>query len=157
MAQIRGSLRLDGGLALARTRNILSQEAREVPDPPYVEGLVKLFPAEGVTLLPTVLPIAAGNFWLKGALVGLILALIVILRAYATQPAGGGKPDWVAVCVAVISFLLYACALQVYGPFLEPPERHTMLMTLVTGVWVALVPLLPRKPPANTMSDLHTR
>jgi len=130
---------LQGGRRRSGPRKPLPQNAA------YPEALVKLFPVEGVTLLPMVSGITAGNRWITAALVAAIVLLMVLLRAAATRPKGGGKPDWTAVFVSVISFLLYASALQVFGLFLEPASRHVSLMSFATIVWVAIVPLIPQR------------
>ena len=161
---LKGSLRIGDGLdpieffgpaapaaAFSRKAGVGPRaKARSAPSPPidlthYTEALLKLFPIEGVTLAPLVPAIAGGNRSLTYALVGVIIGLIIFLRAVATQPERGGKPDWSAVSVSVISFLLYASTLEIFGLFLKPAERHVLLMSFVTIVWLAVVPRLPVK------------
>jgi hypothetical protein len=114
-------------------------------DGSYIDGLVKLFPVEGVTLLPMVPVIAKGSWpWTLGLVVA-IVGIIVLLR-WSTARTSDGKPDTVAIGVAVISFLLYAATLQTFGlVFKDDPARHTNLMSFVTIIWVAAVPKLPRR------------
>lgn len=147
-AKSRGSLRLGDGLDAANASyDAGPDDVRPpgAPQPSYVEGLVKLFPVEGVTLLPMVGPIADTNEIVRFVLIGVIVVLIVALRWHATKPKEGGDADLTAIIVSVVSFLLYAATLQSFGLILEPESRHTLLFAFITTVWVALVPLLGRK------------
>lgn len=111
---------------------------------PYLEALAKLFPAEGVALAPMIPVIAAGSSLITAFLTSVVVLLIVILRYFGTQPSAGGRPSWIDVGVAVVSFLLYAATIQVFGLILPPEDRHTVLMNFLTIFWIAVVPFISR-------------
>ena len=154
---LRGSLRVANGLTFAPDQQDVASARQDRtamsdiggPDPKYMDALAKLFPAEGVTLAPMVPTIAGSSMLLKIVLVLAIVVLIVLLRRVATQPDNGGKTDWIAVAVSVISFILYVFTLQVFGSFFgdkpEEVQQHTLLMTFITVIWVAAVPLIPKR------------
>ena len=125
-------------------------------DPTYFQKLVNLFPAEAVTLYGTGVAIFAG------ANIGVILvclAILLVLRYFATQPTGGGTPHYVAMAVAAIAFLLWATALD--AGWMEPllgsrtPEELTDVSkwaSFLGAAFVFLAPFLlqPRPAPAVT-------
>src|SRR5215210_2294411 len=100
--QLTGSLRLGNGLGFGSPSASMSDPAaisEGDSSPPYMESLVKLFPAEGVTLVTFIPGIAADNLVVKVILVLVLCGLIVLLRQQATRPPGGGSPDWIAVII----------------------------------------------------------
>lgn len=111
---------------------------------PYLEALAKLFPAEGVAVAPMIPVIAAGSGLITAFLTGAVVLLIIILRYFGTQPPGGGRPSWIDVAVAVVSFLIYAATIQVFGLILPPEDRHTVLMNFLTVFWIAAVPFISK-------------
>lgn len=140
--QLRGSLRIGNGLGFGS-----SNQASFGPSesPPYMESLAKLFPAEGAALGALAAGFAENKLWLSIVLTIAIAGLVFVLRIFATQPAGGGKPDWIAVVLATISFFLYALSIRAFGTFLGGAEGHAGLMAVIAGIWTALVPLFPKK------------
>ena len=148
--QLTGSLRVGNGLGFGAP-NAGFNDPAALGDgggdgtPPYMESLVKLFPAEGVTLVTFIPGIAAGNTVVKVILVLVLCGLIVLLRQQATRPAGGGKPDWIAVGIAVISFVLYAMTIKIFGTFFGDENRHALLMSFISGIWIFVVPFFPKR------------
>lgn len=145
--QFRGSLRIGNGLGFgsAGPGGFDSSAALGEGSPPYMESLVKLFPAEGAALGALAAGFAEQRLWLSILLTILIAGLVFVLRVFATQPAGGGKPDWIAVILATISFFLYALSIRAFGTFLGGAEGHAGLMAVIAGIWTALVPLFPKR------------
>jgi hypothetical protein len=146
--QLTGSLRLGNGLGFGAPSPALADAAALGDDggsPPYMESLVKLFPAEGVALVTFIPGIAAGNMVVKVILVLVLCGVIVLLRQQATRPAGGGSPDWIAVIIAVVSFVLYTMTIGIFGVFFDDPNRHALLMSFVSGVWIFVVPFFPKR------------
>jgi hypothetical protein len=88
---IRGSLRLGNGVALLPhfTMNLgrghmgLIRGRKKKYD---LENLAKLFPAEAAAALPLAMSIGNHSVVVRLILIGLILALVVLLRYAATQP-----------------------------------------------------------------------
>lgn len=139
--RLKGSLRIGNGLGFgAASQAGLSTGER----PPYMESLVKLFPAEGVGLTALAAGLATDTLWLSIILTILIAAMVFVLRVFATKPAGGGSTDWVAVIIATISYFLYAVAVHAFGDFGNPQILSTV-MGVVVGIWTLLVPLFPTK------------
>lgn len=81
----------------------------EQKDPNYYQKLINLFPAEAVSLYGT--GTAIFGFASLGVII-VCLIVLVVLRVFATQPEGGGQPQWIPVAVAVVSFLFWATALD---------------------------------------------
>lgn len=141
--QIAGSLRIGNGLGFGpatSTEAGLSESER----PPYMESLVKLFPAEGVGLTTLAVGLGADKVWLTIILTILIAAAVFVLRVFATKPVGGGSTDWVAVIIATISYFLYAISVHAFSDFGNPQTLSTV-MGVVVGIWTLLVPLFPTK------------
>lgn len=140
--QLTGSLRIGNGLGFGAV-----QEAglAEGESPPYMEALVKLFPAEGAALAAIAAGFADSKLWLSIILIVAISVMVFFLRYKATQPEGGGTPDWIAIVIAVISFYLYAIAIRAFGTFFSDPATHAGVMGVVSGIWTILVPLFPKK------------
>jgi len=99
---LRGTLRLAPG----RTGAIAGNQAGG-GDANYYNKLITLFPAEALTLYGTGVAVF-GRSTLAALLV--CLAVLIVLRSIATQPATGGSPHIPAVVVAVVSFLLWTTA-----------------------------------------------
>ena len=140
-----GSLRLGNGLTFTPGASAGLSESDSKPG--YVESLAKLFPVEGVTLVNFVPAFSGGKWW-----VGLICCLaisgvIILLRVFATKPPGGGKTDWLAILVAVVSFWLYSMTIGILGYFFgaDAPEKHAQLMSFISTGWIMLVPLIPQE------------
>lgn len=139
--QLQGSLRLGNGLGFGAANQAGLAEGER---PPYLESLVKLFPAEGVGLTALAAGLAENQLAIGIVLTILIAGAVFVLRMFATKPAGGGKTDWVAVIIAVISYFMYAVAVHAFGDFGNPQVLSTV-MGVVVGIWTLLVPLFPTK------------
>jgi hypothetical protein len=116
---LRGSLRLSAPTSRASPGGVL-RGARPSPgalsdgngkgsggDPGYYQKLTNLFPAEALALYGTGVALFGGAtpFVVIAALIVLLL-----LRLFASQPAEGGPPEWLAVAVAASSYLLWVTA-----------------------------------------------
>jgi hypothetical protein len=140
--QLQGSLRLGNGLGFGAANQAGLAEGER---PPYLESLVKLFPAEGVGLAALAAGFSDNKLLVSILLTIAISAMVFLLRVFATKPAGGGKTDWVAVIIAVISFYLYALAIHAFGLLGTTSETLSSIMGVIVGIWTAVVPLFPTK------------
>lgn len=146
---LAGVLRIGEGLEAPFTNYDLASPppgyvARKTPSAP--ETLLKLFPTEGVVLLTLASGLAASDLTLMIILVTVIAAMVFVIRALATRPAGGGRPDWIAVFVAVLSFVLFAVANKAFGFVGGSPEKHALWAAFGTLIWVTVISHLPKKP-----------
>lgn len=139
--QLMGSLRLGNGLGFGAAEQAGLTEGER---PPYLESLVKLFPAEGVGLTTLAVGLGTDKVWLSIILTIAIAGMVFVLRVFATKPAGGGSTDWVAVIIATVSYFMYAIAIHAFGDFGNPQVLSTV-MGVVVGIWTVLVPLIPTK------------
>lgn len=106
----------------------------------YVDRLVKLIPAEvlglyliGVGLIPTGIALALA-VW-----AAVCTALVIFARAYATaDPANKLGPQWAAVAVSTVSFILWLYSMG--GPFEAYGLAVPWLGSLAILVWTFLVP-----------------
>ena len=106
----------------------------------YMARLVKLVPAEVIAIYLTFKSIMDGTgqpfVW------GLIcLILVIIVRTFGThQP--GKSPQYLAVLVAVISFILWVCAMggTILPPQLGISSLSPQIWSVAIGVWTFLVP-----------------
>lgn len=112
---------------------------------PYYRSLVKLFPVEAVTLYPMAIGIAGGDRSILLTLIAVIALVVVGLRYFGTRPVEGGAPDWAAIGVALVSFLLYAAALGGFGIIFRTEAQTTMLLSFITVIWVAFLPYILRR------------
>jgi hypothetical protein len=104
----------------------------------YLERLVKLIPAEVLSLYLVghgIIPQGDPTPNLVWAGVGVIL--VVLARAYATaDPAQNVGPQWIAVGVAAVSFVIWV---YVTGA-IDIPNDPTYVGPLVMLVWTFVVP-----------------
>jgi hypothetical protein len=140
--QLTGSLRLGNGLGFGAANQAGLSEGER---PPYLESLVKLFPAEGVGLTALAAGFADSKLLVSILLTIAISAMVFLLRVFATKPAGGGSTDWIAVIIATVSFYLYALAIHAFGLLGTSSETLSSIMGVIVGIWTAVVPLFPTK------------
>ena len=105
------------------------------PGDEYLQRLIKLVPSELLALYLTFKEIAAT--WL-GIWATICLALVVFARAMGTRKPGKG-PQWKAVAVASVSFVLWIYATDGNFLGLEPPPIPGLISVSV-GVWTFIVP-----------------
>ena len=141
LLQLKGSLRLGNGLGFGSANQAGFGPGER---PPYMESLVKLFPAEGVGLTALAAGLVGTHLAIGIVLTILIAGMVFVLRVFATKPAGGGNTDWVAVIIATISYFMYAVAVHAFGDFGNPQVLSTV-MGVIVGIWTVLVPLIPTK------------
>lgn len=106
----------------------------------YLERLVKLIPAEvvgiyliGIGMVPQNLPPVLA-LWAV-----ICLMLVIFVRSYATwEPKKG--PQWVAVSVASISFVIWAYTMG--GPFQAYGMFVPWIGSLAVLVWTFMVPYI---------------
>jgi hypothetical protein len=115
---------------------------------PYYQSLVKLFPVEAVTLYPMAVGVAGDDRSALYVLIGVIALVVVGLRYFGTKPAEGGPPEWAAIGVSLVSFLLYAAALGGFGVIYGTEGQTAMLLSFITVIWVAFVPRILRVQPS---------
>lgn len=103
----------------------------------WMERLVKLVPAE---ILAVYLAGRSHAAAIHGAWPLVCLALLLALRIWGTRVPGKG-PQWPAVGVAAVSFVIWVFALdgRILGLSVSPD-----LASLLVLVWTTLAPLLYR-------------
>lgn len=110
------------------------------PGDQYLSRLVKLVPAEAVTLYLTFKEIAAT--WLG------IWALVCLLVVVAVRTLGNrqsGKPIQIgAVVIATVSFVLWVYATGGYFLQIQPPASMPGIVSAGIGVWTFVVPYFYR-------------
>ena len=113
------------------------------PGDPYFSRLVKLVPAEVLTLYIAFKVVAAG---FPGAWALTCLLLVLLVRTVGTKEAG--KPiQWIAVVVACVSFVLWTYATGGHLPWLPLPTDPEKVakaaqgaVSVAIGVWTFVVP-----------------
>lgn len=102
-----------------------------------MERLVKLVPAE---ILAVYLAGRAHAEAIHGAWPLVCLGLLVVVRIWGTHERGRG-PQWSAILVAAVSFVIWVLALdgRILG-WTVPPD----LASLLVLVWTTLAPLIVR-------------
>lgn len=117
---------------------------------PYLTSLAKLFPAEALSALLLVLAIDQDRFAVqRNVLIGIIALASAVLRYLSSRDPDTGKPDKLAVFVSVISFLIYAAALNAFGPLFGTDEPTTRIIATVAAIlWMAILTQVVRKAPA---------
>ena len=102
-----------------------------------MERLVKLVPAE---ILAVYLAGRSHAEAIHGAWPLVCLALLLVVRVWGTHERGKG-PQWSAIAVAAVSFLIWVLALD--GRILSLAVNPDLASLLVL-VWTTLMPLLVR-------------
>jgi hypothetical protein len=118
----------------------------------YLDRLLKLIPAEvvalylvGSGLIPLEQPGAALGWTL------FCLAGVIVVRAYGTSdPRRAVKPQWGAVAIAAVSFLIWVYSLG--GPTARATGYIPWLGSLLVLAWTFVVPLVYRGDEAPTAS-----
>lgn len=164
LESIRGSLRFEaapvprGGPVLEGAAVAAADDGKQSPppgDPNYYQRLTGLFPAEALALYGTGVALFGGaNLFV----VLVALVVLLILRYIATQPSGGGAPDWLAIGVAVLSYLLWSVASdpEWLAGLLTATEEAAKLLALnlqkgaafIGAAVVVLAPLVVKPKPA---------
>jgi hypothetical protein len=106
---------------------------------PYLTRLVKLVPAEVVTLYITFKTMAAGSSMHLGGWVVVCFVLVVLARTIGTREPGR-KIQWTAAFVAAVSFVLWVYSTGGYFPRLSLRPGDEPIVSIVIGVWTFVVP-----------------
>lgn len=161
LESIRGSLRFTkapadrGGPVLEAAGAEDDKGSPPSGDPNYYQRLTGLFPAEALALYGTGVALFGGaNLFV----VLVALVVLLILRYVATQPSGGGAPDWLAIGVAVLSYLLWSVASDPawLADLLTASDEATRLLAVnlqkgaafIGAAVVVLAPLVAKPNPA---------
>jgi len=109
----------------------------------YIERVVKLVPAEFVALYLAV-EVILGNSLIASTVWAITcLVLVVVVRAAATSdPAAQLGPQWIAVAIAAVAFVIWVYAMR--GPFAANLGVVPGLGSLALVLWTFLVPVLYR-------------
>ncbi|KQN25374.1 hypothetical protein ASE86_03795 [Sphingomonas sp. Leaf33] len=114
-------------------------------DPNYYQKLTNLFPAEALAIYGTGVGLY-GRATLFVVVVG--LAILVILRWFATQPSRGGPPQIVALAVAALSYLFWVTATDpgwlADMMTVSDPEIVRRTATFIGAAFVVVAPLIVR-------------
>lgn len=120
------------------------------PTEPYLTSLAKLFPAEALSALLLVMSIDEKYVMVRAVMIALVTLSSGVLRYFATRNPISGKPDWLAILVSVVSFLIYAAALLAFGPLFGTDNQTTRLIATVAAVlWMAVLTNVVRQAPAT--------
>ncbi|MFM7230792.1 MAG: hypothetical protein ACKO3S_02285 [bacterium] len=103
------------------------------PLDPWLVRLVKLVPSEAVAVYLAGRTYAHGDWAVAWPFVG--LALTLVLRAWGTADERG--PQWQAVAISGVSFVLWVCATG--GTFAGVPLPQDVA-ALAVLVWTTVVP-----------------
>lgn len=110
----------------------------------WEERVVKLIPAEAMTLYGTgYVLLQNGNEFSQSLASALLVACILItgmIRFRATKDPQTGRPQWMAILIVIVSFVLWA--LSVTPGLYQTPEGLDQILPLLTLAWVALAPSL---------------
>jgi hypothetical protein len=91
-----------------------------------MERLVKLFPAEAISAFPLLMPLATQvGTWAVWVVAWTLLFVVIVLRWHATSAPQKG-PQWPAVVVASISFVIWVYVMKGDFGFYEL-ARHVWL------------------------------
>ena len=108
----------------------------------YLDRLLKMIPAEVVALYLVgsgVIPAGESPAWLLAWSLVCLLGVVVI-RAYGTADRARGKgPQWAAVLIATISFVIWLYSLG--GPFKPYGVYKPFLGSLLILAWTFFVPI----------------
>jgi hypothetical protein len=118
--------------------NAVAPVAEPVKD--YIGRLVKLIPSEVIGLYLLGVGIIPADQKPAFAIWAAVCFLLVILvRAYATSDqASGLKPQWIAVAISAISFVIWVYTLG--GPFADYGLYQPYIGSLAVLVWIFVVP-----------------
>ncbi|HTO53196.1 MAG TPA: hypothetical protein VMR50_07400 [Myxococcota bacterium] len=113
----------------------------------YAERLSKLVPAEVISLYLAgvgVIGAPQSSPQLSVAWVGVCLVGVVAVRVWGTRESGpGSRPQWPAVAIAAVSFLIWVYQLG-GGPFALASLYDPKAAALLLLVWTFFVPLFYR-------------
>ena len=112
-------------------------------DPSYYQKLTNLFPAEALALYGTGVALFGGA---TPFVVLAALGVLLLLRIFASQPTEGGPPEWIAVLVAAVSYLLWATATDpAWLAWIAAPDENLRRGAAFLGAALVVVaPLLVR-------------
>lgn len=166
---LRGSLRLTnlnavervaatpdeiGGMKIATASHTSQPSPPPKPgDPNYYQKLTNLFPAEALALYGTGVALFSGA---NAFVVIVALVVLLVLRWFANEPAGGGETHVMAVAIAAFSFLLWATASDPswLDPILHLAKEQADLLrrgaAFVGAAVVLLAPLVVKAPPPQS-------
>jgi len=131
-------LRINGNISYGQSAAL--QQTSQKPDS-WSDRIVKLIPAESLGLYGTGSAIVPDDqkagLWI---LVAACLILTIVLRHTATKDEDG-KPQFIAICISIVSLLLWLTALSPpVGPFDLGPNAY--LGALLALIWGVLIPAI---------------
>jgi hypothetical protein len=106
----------------------------------YLERLLKLIPAEVVSIYPVGRSLI-DNDGQQGLWALICLAICVLFRARMTR-GPDGRPQWVAISIAAISFMIWVYVLGSHVPGLTLPAGYRVWPALMLLVWTSVIPAL---------------
>ena len=106
----------------------------------YLERLLKLIPAEVVSIYPVGRSLIDDDGQ-QGLWALICLTICVLFRARMTR-GPDGRPQWVAIGIAAISFMIWVYVLGSHVPGLSLPAGYKVWPALMLLVWTSLIPAL---------------
>lgn len=113
--------------------------------------IAKLIPAEALGLYGSAVALVAtpspsarlGALWV---IVAVCCLLTVVIRYRGTLDPATGRPDWTAIAIAIVSFLLWLTAMGGPTSPISLPAAFAFAGPLAALLWGAVVPYLYRGP-----------
>jgi hypothetical protein len=106
----------------------------------YLERLLKLIPSEVVSIYPIGRALLSGDMpqslWAVACLV-----ICFVFRSRLTRDADG-RPQWDAVSISCVSFIIWVYLLGSHIPGLRVPPGYEVLPALAMIVWTTLTPTI---------------
>jgi len=136
---LRGALRINAAMPDVR----VDAGNPTPPNDTYLTQLTKLFPVEVVSIYPAGVKVLQAADMTTWWFAWLCVVGIVLFRSITTARTDGSGTQYVAVGVAIISFLLWVVLLG--GGLLPggaPSEKTIPIATVVTLLWTWLAPLI---------------
>ena len=140
-----GSLRINPTLALGPQRTDVVKSTPPSDGEKYLAKLTTLFPAEALALYG----IAQGIFGSTGrslaAAACACLLVLIFLRYQATKTSATSSPQWVAIVVAVVSFILWIITTGGSFNFISDaalPDGSQKWAAFLASAWTIVVPFI---------------
>lgn len=106
----------------------------------YFSRLIKLIPGEIVALYTFGIAIFKGDMTGQIVCAAASLVALLILRSLATRSSVSGNPQWPAVVISAISFIIWLFVLG--GPIEDFFKVDSRMAAFIMALWVTVLPYL---------------
>ena len=104
----------------------------------YLERLLKLIPAEVVSIYPVGRSLIADDMQ-QGLWATICLMICVVFRTRMTR-GPDGRPQWPAVAIAAVSFIIWVYVLGAHVVGFALPDQYKVWPALMLLAWTTIVP-----------------